>query len=238
MMRNPVVIIPVRMGSSRFPGKPLLTIQGKTLLRRCYEDVLRAHVTVPDIYITTPDRAIVDEIVHHWPDFPKKNVVWTSPDCRNGTERVAETVQLLNLPLDTVVVNCQADQYGFRTGTFIDGPVSLIHSGMFQVATTVCPLAPGDCDKRQVVKILLEEKGTKTQARRFTRQLPVSHMEPVYRHIGVYAASAGKFLEYTELPETKEERKQGLEQLRWEDPIGVYPIQDSPITIDTPEDIG
>lgn len=237
-MGRPVLIIPARMDSSRLPGKPLIDIFGKTLLRRCYEEAQCSQmIAVSDIYITTPDREVVDEIVERWHGFSKKNIVWTSPNCRNGTERVAETVELLGLSEDTVVVNYQADQFGFRSRDFIDGPVLLVQSGTFQVATVVSPLWRGDCSNPQVVKAILKYSPAGEYISQFLRDVPASYSDQLYRHVGIYAATAGQFLEYANLPETKEERDQKLEQLRWQELIGAYFIQAPPVTIDTPEDI-
>lgn len=232
-----IVIIPARMASARYPGKPLIKIQGKSLLYRCYQNVLKAS-RVSAVYIATPDQEIVDE-VKSWPDSPE--CILTSRTCRNGTERVAEAIRLENIPENTVVVNCQGDQYGFTSGDFIEGPVRMVQEqkGDF-VATVVCPLDPRAVGKRNVVKVVLKSTPSSTLISQFAREIPFSYSFQVYQHVGVYAARAREFLAYTKMPVSLDEEQQSLEQLRWMKagvPIGAYYIQKIPRTIDVPENI-
>ena len=102
-------IIPARYASTRFPGKPLAEICGKTMIRRVYEQAMRVLDTV---VVATDD----DRIYDHVTQFGGK-VVMTRPDHKCGTDRCLEAYQLITNPLyreqndrDTVVINIQGDE--------------------------------------------------------------------------------------------------------------------------------
>jgi 3-deoxy-manno-octulosonate cytidylyltransferase (CMP-KDO synthetase) len=82
-------IIPARYGSSRFPGKPLIDLNGKTMIQRVYEGVLKSS-KINEVIVATDDQRIFDHCTSK-----KINVVWTKSDHQSGTERCIEVVHQL-----------------------------------------------------------------------------------------------------------------------------------------------
>lgn len=85
--REAIVVIPARFQSSRFPGKPLADLGGKTVIRRCYEQVCLA-VDRQRVFVATDDHRIAQECNAHGMSF-----VMTSERCLTGTDRVAEVAE-------------------------------------------------------------------------------------------------------------------------------------------------
>ena len=96
-------IIPSRYGSTRFPGKPLAYIQGKSMIQRVYEQCKKC-ISLTDVIIATDDRRIYNHVL----DF-KGKVMMSSKEHQTGTERCNEIVQQLKQPFD-VIVNIQGDE--------------------------------------------------------------------------------------------------------------------------------
>ena len=96
-----LVIIPARYGSTRFPGKALADLGGKTVVRRCYEQVTKA-VSSEQVYVATDDQRIVDECTKHGIRY-----AMTSSECLTGTDRVAEVARTLSAEW---YVNVQGDE--------------------------------------------------------------------------------------------------------------------------------
>ena len=95
-----ICIIPARYGSSRFPGKPLAVIKGKTVIQRVYE---KASSVLEDVYVATDDERIFKEVE----SFGGK-VIMTRSDHESGTDRIEEAVSKISIPCD-VVINIQGD---------------------------------------------------------------------------------------------------------------------------------
>ena len=96
-----ICIIPARYGSSRFPGKPLAVIKGKTVIQRVYE---KASSILEDVYVATDDERIFKEVEN----FGGK-VIMTRSDHESGTDRIEEAVSKISIPCD-VVINIQGDE--------------------------------------------------------------------------------------------------------------------------------
>ena len=96
-------IIPARFASTRFPGKPLVDIHGKSMLQRVYEQCLKSKLD--RLIVATDD----ERIVAHVNTFGGE-VILTASTHRSGTDRIAEAVNQLNLQDDGIVVNIQGDE--------------------------------------------------------------------------------------------------------------------------------
>ena len=94
-------IIPARYGSSRFPGKPLAVLGGKTVIQRVYEQAVS---TLNDAYVATDDQRIYDHVLSFG-----GNAVMTNPNHQSGTDRIEEAVEKLQPDCD-VIVNIQGDE--------------------------------------------------------------------------------------------------------------------------------
>ena len=229
-------VIPARYASTRFPGKPLVDIAGKTMIQRVYE---RATEALEEVWVATDDERIVDAVV----DFGGKAVM-TSVDCASGTDRLAEAARQV---AGHIFVNVQGDQ-PFIDPLMIDESVRpLLDDESLPMATLIHPIhKEEDLHDPGVVKAVVDLAGN---ALYFSRSLipapynPVEH--PVYEHVGLYVYRRDFLIQLASLPQTILERVEGLEQLRviehgYRLRCVVTQCQDNELSgfsIDTPEDV-
>lgn len=230
-----VGIIPARYGSTRFPGKPLVMINGKSMIQRVYEQCLKADL-LKDIIVATDD----ERIAEHVRSF-NGHVELTSPDHQSGTDRCAEVINKMNVQAD-IVINIQGDE------PFIDPLQIKLLAGAFeepatQIATLIKKISSEDDIKNpNVVKVI---QNTRQQALYFSRTPIPYRRNPslaiqYYKHIGIYGYRKDTLLEITRLPHGLLEQAEMLEQLRWVEagyPIALRETEMETISIDTPSDL-
>lgn len=203
------IIIPARLGSTRFPGKVLAAATGRPLIQHVCEAAARAR-GIERVVVATDDdgvRQAVEAFGGH--------AVMTRVDHTNGTSRLAEAAAVLGLPADAVVVNVQGDEPEIEPAV-IEAAGAALTGGTAPVATVACPLTPGeDAANPNIVKVVRRLDGT---ALYFTRALvPYPRdgggLAPL-KHVGIYAYRRGFLERYTRLGATELERTEQLEQLR------------------------
>ena len=127
-MKNSVMhigIIPARYASSRFPGKPLVDIHGKSMIQRVYEQCVKSHLD--RVVVATDD----ERIIEHVQDFGGE-VVRTASTHISGTDRIAEAAKKLNLDNESIVVNIQGEDT-------TEGCVAVLVCGIYApVVGSVC----------------------------------------------------------------------------------------------------
>lgn len=227
-------IIPARLASTRFPSKPLVDMGGKSMIQRVYEQAQKS--TVLDyILVATDHSSIYDEVTSFG-----GNVVLTSANCKNGTERCAEALKELPESFD-IVINIQGDEPFFE-------PESLqILNDCFAnesvgIATLVKEIEiEAELYNSTVVKVVFDNY---KKALYFSRNaLPYRQNEskqPSYKHIGIYAYRADILQELVQLEPSKLEIAESLEQLRWLEndySIHVGITNHDSNSVDTPEDL-
>lgn len=222
------VFLPARLGSTRFPGKALADVRGKTLLQRCWESVRRNGY---DPYIVTSDSLILREA-----DRIGAKSVMTSDNPINGTERVAEAANLLDLDPETIIVNCQADQFGWEDLDFLNTPIEaskreLEGDYVFTVYSPTCNLY--DLDSVHAVKVLRSRWNGEIDFSRSIRE----NWEILGIHFGVYVARKWAFDRYWALDSSEREKDESLEQLRWHLEIKPLPVKGTSWKVDTPGDL-
>ena len=230
-------VIPSRYGSSRFEGKPLSLVAGKPMIQRVYEQAEKSKAVSKTI-VATDDKRIFDAVKA----FGGKAVM-TSDKCRSGTDRVAQTADILNLDPDDIIINIQGDQPIFNPET-LEEMIAPFENDPGLVMST---LAFKIQDKREItdpkdVKVTFDKNKF---AMYFSRaQIPFPRDKDTnaefYKHLGFYAYKK-KFLDkLVNLPTGTCEHIEKLEQLRvleYGFKIKVIVTQyDSP-EIDLPEDI-
>lgn len=232
-----IAVIPARYGSSRLEGKPLALIAGKPMIQRVYEQAQRS-TAVSKTVVATDDERIVSAVKAFG-----GTAVMTSDDCRSGTDRVAETADMLNLDPDDIIVNIQGDQPIFNPATIDE----LIRPFAEDPTITMSTLAFKIQDKREItdpkdVKVTFDVNGFALYFSRAQIPYPRDNDTPVdyYKHLGFYAYTK-RFLDtLVTLPSGTCEKIEKLEQLRvlefgYKIKVVVTPY-DSP-EIDLPEDI-
>jgi 3-deoxy-manno-octulosonate cytidylyltransferase (CMP-KDO synthetase) len=212
------IIIPARYKSSRFPGKPLELLAGKSLIRRSWEAAAKVK-EVDNLYIATDD----ERIKKHAENFGGK-VIMTSENCRNGTERVAEATSKLDSKAEDIIINFQGDA-PLIPPHFVE---ALINEMKKQPSTQMATPAL-QCSKQTYTMFTEDRKhgrvgGTTVvfdnqhNALYFSKEVipycnPQDDM-PVYHHVGLYAYRPALLQDYLTWQEGRLEKVEGLEQLR------------------------
>jgi 3-deoxy-manno-octulosonate cytidylyltransferase (CMP-KDO synthetase) len=233
-------VIPARYASTRFPGKPLADLLGRSMVERVFRQCSKS-AYLSDVVVATDHREIYDHVI----GFGGKASL-TSPDHPSGTDRCYETLAQQNSAYD-FVVNVQGDE------PFIDpGQIDLLCASLdkntelatlIQKITTLEQLlAPTEA------KVVLNRQG---EAMYFSRS-PVPYVQKVpqeewlkhttfYRHMGLYAYRSDVLKAITQLPVSPLERAESLEQLRWiENGYRIKTVEtdaEDGMCVDTPEDL-
>ena len=207
-------IIPARYQSTRFPGKPLVDILGKTMIKRVYEGAVQSK-SLDHLVVATDDPRIYDE-VHSF----NGNVMMTSPHHVTGTDRCYEVLRLLGGSYQ-YVINIQGDE-PLIDGKQIDELASVL-DGNTEVATQMTRLRETvELDDPSSVKIVVNKN---MEALYFSRS-PIPFMRGrekadwhrhhhYYRHTGMYAYRSDILEQINKLPVSSLEAAESLEQLRW-----------------------
>lgn len=240
-LNSPVMaIIPARFQSSRFPGKPLAVIGGKTLIQHTYENTCRADI-FGEVVVATDDSRIYD----HVQSFGGK-VVMTPDTCLTGSDRAAEVLkQEASYAHYQIVINVQGDEPCVHRALLIALYQSLESDPQAVMSTAATPIrSNSDAENRNMSKCVMDLQGN---ALYFSRSLiPAGHQggfrptAPIYRHIGIYAFRRDFLLTYANLPPTPLQQAEDLEGLRALEHgyrIKVTCVEESPIGVDTPQDI-
>lgn len=233
-------IIPARYASTRFPGKPLAEICGKTVIRRVYE---QASLALDTVVVATDDERIYDAV-----EVFGGKVVMTRADHKCGTDRCLEAYEAITTPswraqndTDTVIINIQGDE-PFIQPEQIETLMACFNNEQTQIATLVRPFTDKDskADLENANTPKVEWNKTTGEAKLFSREVIACADGSHYRHIGIYAYRADVLAQITKLPQSPLEIKERLEQLRWLENgyrIFVGITQTPTIGIDTPEDL-
>jgi 3-deoxy-manno-octulosonate cytidylyltransferase (CMP-KDO synthetase) len=240
MATRTVAIIPARFGSTRLPGKPLLLIAGKPMIQHVVERVSKARL-VERVMVATDDQRIMDAVQAFGGE-----AVMTSPECRSGTDRIAEVAKKLS-GVD-VVVNVQGDE-PLIPPTMIDAAIQpLWDDPMVLVGTLVRRIADfAELDDPAVPKVVLSRNGECLYFTRsavpYGRDLPyeawLAH-HTYYRHIGIYVFRRSFLLRYASLAQTPLEQAEKLEQLRiLEHGYSIHAAitEEESMAVDTPADL-
>ena len=234
-----VGIIPARYASTRFPGKPLAVIKGKTMIRRVCEQAWKSKLDA--VVVATDDVRIADEVMGFGGQY-----VMTDPNHRSGTDRCREALDLLGNQYDAVV-NIQGDE-PFIDPQQINLLVDLISREDTQLASLAKRIEDeDDLFSPNAVKVVMDKEG---KALYFSRN-PIPFIRNVertewlkkgvfYQHIGIYAYKAETLRQVASLQPTALEMAESLEQLRWLEnglSIRMAVTESVNVSIDTPEDL-
>jgi len=212
-------IIPARFASSRFPGKPLVMINGKSMIMRVYEQA-RKSKTLNKIIVATDDERIFNHVLEAGGE-----VMMTAGSHVSGTSRIGEVVSALSssgkCPYD-IVVNIQGDE-PFIEPAQIDLAVSVFQNPEAKIGTLISRVSDtADLMNPNVVKVVTDHSG---RAMYFSRS-PIPFLRggtdgdwakqsEYFRHIGLYAFRTQVLLQLIDLPAVASEVAESLEQLRW-----------------------
>ena len=231
-------IIPARYASTRFPGKPLAMLGGRTVIQRVYE---QATAILDEAYVATDDERIFQAVEQFG-----GRAIMTRADHKSGTDRIEEAAEKIGTQAD-VIINIQGDE-PFIQKSQIETLMHLFDEPSTQIGTlgkrfesieaAMNPNSP---------KIVTDKRGF---ALYFSRSIIpyvrgkeqaewLQHF-PYLKHLGLYAYRREVLQEVTQLPQSPLEIAESLEQLRWLENgyrirVGLTDVET--VGIDTPEDL-
>lgn len=238
---KPLVIIPARYASTRFPAKPLALLGGMPIIEHVYRQASKA---VKDVVVATDDERIKSVV-----EGFGGRAVMTSTEHQSGTDRCYEALQNVGEQFD-IVINVQGDE-PFIQPEQITALIECFNDAATDIATMVKPFAEEDgieaLENPNSPKVVVSRS---MKAIYFSRSV-IPYMRGVereewlkhhtyYKHLGIYAFRSNVLAEITALPQSSLELSEKLEQLRWLENgyvIGVATTNIETIGIDTPEDL-
>jgi 3-deoxy-manno-octulosonate cytidylyltransferase (CMP-KDO synthetase) len=249
------IIIPARYASTRFPGKPLVSLKGargaaKTLIQRSWECASQ----VPDcvgVWVATDDDRIAAEVVR----FGGK-VVMTSSQCANGTERCADAVEQLGAVAE-IIVNLQGDAplsppfvVEHLVARLIANPDVEMATPAVRCSTAVYQHLVTDAHEGRIggtTVVFNRDERALYFSKRIIPFLPLighgGEDMPVHLHLGMYAYRSAALARYRATPPSTLEQFEGLEQLRFLEhglTITIVPVDElgwSSIELNNPSDV-
>ena len=234
MANDFVIIVPARGGSSRLPNKPLLQINGNSLLGRVFELAQSSNATA--IYIATDN-----EVIRAHAKSLGADVVMTSEAHISGMDRIAEAANIIGLSAETRILNLQGDE-PFMPLEIINNLTTHL-TPETPIATACVPLNNSEeVASPNEVKVV---RSLSKRAMYFSRSVIPHEFTSTYdgylRHLGIYAYQNNTLQELTKLEPTPNELQEKLEQLRFLDHGYNIFVEDyscePPIGIDTPADL-
>jgi 3-deoxy-manno-octulosonate cytidylyltransferase (CMP-KDO synthetase) len=236
-----VGIIPARFASTRFPGKPLVDIGGKTMIQRVYEQVSKV---LADVYVATDDHRIFDAVLAFG-----GRAIMTSDQHKSGTDRCYEAYSKLSGNFD-VVINVQGDE-PFIQPEQIETLKDCFKSTETEIATLAKRFTEKDgfeaLNNPNSPKLVVNKSN---EAMYFSRSIiPFRRgaetadwilLNTYLKHVGIYAYRADVLRQLTQLEQSPLEISESLEQLRWLEngfriKVGYTDVET--VGIDTPEDL-
>ncbi|MDB5141241.1 MAG: kpsU [Mucilaginibacter sp.] len=236
---NILGIIPARFASTRFPGKPLVDIAGKSMIQRVYEQSKKC-VHLSEVIVATDDTRIYDHVLKFGGE-----AIMTSPDHQSGTDRCAEVA--LQRPQYNVIINIQGDE-PYIDPEQIGKLAACFNNADTQIATLIKKVQnEHELFNINSPKVVINKL---SEAVYFSRS-PLPHIRgqeqqkwliyyTYFKHIGIYGYRADILQQITKLPVSSLEKAESLEQLRWIENgyhIKVAETELETYAIDTPEDL-
>ena len=233
-----MAIIPARYASTRFPGKPLAVLGGKTVIQRVYEQVSSL---LDEVYVATDDERIFQAV-----ESFGGRAVMTRTDHKSGTDRSEEAAEKIGSDAD-VIINVQGDE-PFIQPSQIETLMHLFDAPETQIGTLGKRFETIEgVENPNSPKIVTDNRGF---ALYFSRS-PIPYVRgidrnlwleayPFLKHLGIYAYRREVLREVTQLPQGRLEKAESLEQLRWLENgyrirVGLTDVET--VGIDTPEDL-
>ena len=230
-----LVVIPARFASSRFPGKPLAILEGKSVLRRCFEQVCQV-VDPTSVVVATDDSRIAEECTKHEMRFKM-----TSAACLTGTDRVAEVAR--NTSYDWYV-NVQGDE-PFLDPSALTSVLNAIDQApdTIGVINTHAEIADEDDFRSATVpKVVTDQRGRLLYISRAAIPTGKSlQFHSATRQVGLYAFRSTALQLFTQRgSKTPLEEIEDVEILRFLEmgvEVQMILVNAGGIAIDTPEDL-
>ena len=228
-----LIIIPSRLSATRLPGKPLLKINGLSIISHVFK---RAQETkIGDVFVATEDQDIVDDVTKNG-----GSAILTSKNHKTGSDRIYEALQKINIKGIDLIMNLQGDEpvIDIEDITNLNKKMIKKKSKMGTLAAQIEDLK--DLKNENMVKVITKKNLNEdkfSEAETFLRN--TIEVNNLYHHIGIYCYSIETLNRFVKLTQSQNEIRNRLEQLRALDnniKINVALAKSSPIGVDTEED--
>ena len=223
------------MGASRLPGKPLLKINDLSIISHVFKKAKQANIG--EVVVATENNEILEDV--------KKNGgrgILTRSDHKTGTDRIFEAYKKLDFKNIDFILNLQGDEPNIDTNDIINLNKFMINNNS-EIGTLAANIEDNKMhDNKNLVKVITQDNLTQKNfslALNFTRNNLSKNYKNIYHHIGIYSYSVAALEKFINLPQTKNEKENRLEQLRALDnkmKINIVLAKSSPIGVDTEED--
>ena len=228
-----LIIIPSRLSATRLPGKPLLKINHISIISHVFNKAKEANIG--EVIVAAEDQEIVNDVKNNG-----GNAILTSNKHKTGTDRIYEAYQKLNLDNIDFIMNLQGDEPAINIEDIVNlNQMMIDHKA--KIGTLAAKIEnKSDLANENIVKVITEnnlEDDPFSHAKTFLRKS--EDTLNIYHHIGIYCYSSEILKNFVELPQSKNEIENKLEQLRALDnniKINVALSKSSPIGVDTEED--
>ena len=234
-MTKTIILIPSRLAATRLPNKPLLKVNGISIINHVYQKAKSSKIG--DVFVATGDEEIFEEVT-------KKGgkCILTEKDHQTGTDRIFEAYQKLNIKNIDYIINLQGDEPMIDIEDIKNLNSNAIKNKS-EIATLACKIKDKNIlNKSNIVKVITDEKISKenmSRANTFLREVSFNYNANIYHHVGIYIYKVSTLEKFVNLKQSKNETEQRLEQLRAIDneiEINVILANSSPIGVDTKED--
>ena len=229
-----LVLIPSRLSATRLPGKPLLKINGVSIISHVFKKAVDANIG--EVFVAAEDQEIIDDV--------KKNggqAILTSSQHKTGTDRIHEVLKKIGKTDIELIINLQGDEPLMNIED-----IKKLHNQMIITESELGTLAANIKDEnlyneQNVVKVETKESLENyqfTKAINFMRKSTIKKKN-IYHHLGIYCYQVETLKNFVSLGQSQNEIKYKLEQLRALDNninINVSLASNSPIGVDTKED--
>ena len=226
-------IIPARYGSTRFPGKPLIEINGKSMIRRVIDQAKKCS-SLAEVWVATDDERIFNHVVEYG-----CKAFYTSEDCNSGTERICELLPNIEGHFD-FVLNIQGDEPFVHVESLEELSKALISSET-DIATLAVQIENREeANDSNRVKVVFSTSGRALYFSRSTIPFARNGEPNYFKHLGVYAYTTNALQQINHLKPSPLELTESLEQLRWLEydlSISVVVTSHNSTGIDTPADL-
>jgi len=226
-------IIPARFGSTRFPGKPLVEINGKSMIRRVIDQAKRCAL-LQDVWVATDD----ERIFKHVEEYGCK-AFYTSENCNSGTERICELLPSIDGQFD-FVLNIQGDEPYLHVESLEELSNALVASKS-DIATLAVRIENSEeAQDSNRVKVVFSTSGKALYFSRSTIPFARNGEPDYFKHLGVYAYTTKALQQINKLKASSLELTESLEQLRWLEndlTISVVVTSHDSTGIDSPDDL-
>lgn len=235
--RNKIIaMIPARYEASRFPGKLMMDLNGKTVITRTYEAAVNTGL-FDDVYVVTDSDSIFDEIVNEG-----GQVIRSQKEHECGSDRIAEAVENMNVD---IVVNVQGDEPFIDKNSLAKLLEVFEQEGAEEIdlASLKTPLNESDeITNPNNVKVITGKQGFALYFSRFPIPYPRDTTAKVtyFKHIGIYAFRKSALMDFYKLPMLPLEAAEKIECIRYLEygkKIKMVETSVKSIGIDTPEDL-